>query len=384
MVPFLVTDADARGLVFRNSSYTDLLVEQLKASGRADDGALVQATCDAFAQRRWGSLARWCRALLQRRSALEEGWRADLFRVEGSDALAAAKMAAGRGEDAALFLARVGSAEAVLGVLEDLRSRAGRCDRHEQARRVGQRVTCVVAGRRGKGAWPRAQLAQRDVEALATQAPIAYAACVVGALCACVRRAVVAARARVSIRFAYLDEAPCLLARARSHAAAAKLLSDHDAVSGSGRPVHRATARFCDLASPLRACLERVASGQRVDEVLARELQPYEWTLLGESAIEGEHRALRVESQRSHAVRHPFAAPIVRAPQNAALAVAARALPDGSRAVVSAWSRIKLLATPRARPRPVRFVAAHTRSRWRASQLGFIAWARRRGKARQT
>ena len=65
MVSFLVTDADARGLVFRNSSDTDLLVEQLKASGRADDGALVQATCDAFAQRRleaWrGGVARCCR-----------------------------------------------------------------------------------------------------------------------------------------------------------------------------------------------------------------------------------------------------------------------------------------------------------------------------------
>ena len=67
-------------------------------------------------------------------------------------------------DEAQLFWARASLVEAVLGMLEDLRAWAGGCHCHGVERLAGQRVTCALAGRRGKEAWGRVQQALRDAD----------------------------------------------------------------------------------------------------------------------------------------------------------------------------------------------------------------------------
>ena len=117
-----------------------------------------------------------------------------------------------------------------LGILEDVRARAGGCHCHPAERLAGQRPPCAFAGRRGREAWGRVQQALRDVEELVARAPFAHPAIVVGPLAADLHSAAAVARGQLAIRVPYLDEAPCLLMRGRSLAAVAKLLAGHDAV----------------------------------------------------------------------------------------------------------------------------------------------------------
>ena len=110
------------------------------------------------------------------------------------------------------------------------------------------------------------------------------------------------------LKLRFLDEMPYTLLRARCPDVVAAALRDYDKTVAALRAPRRVSWHLCSPAGPLRRELEAHANGAGASERLARELQPLELALLDESVIEGEHRSLRVEGQRAHGVRQPFAA----------------------------------------------------------------------------
>ena len=146
------------------------------------------------------------------------------------------------------------------------------------------------------------------------------------------------------MRFHFLDEIPALICRARDTSVACRILSMCQEKVEHGLVVHRAIAPFFDPLGPLRGHFERFARGEPMEDALSSALQPYEWLLLDEATIEGEHRNLRVEAQRAHGLRHAFGASTVRLPQHAEMIEAARADEMDNRLFRRCWASWRLPA----------------------------------------
>ena len=136
-------------------AYLETLHASLQAKGvERIDHLNKKQFCDRFIESRWGSLVRVCQAIRDAKDFVQKGWDSEHFRVEASTAATLAKVAA---PDHQLFWHRCSFICVVMGPVEELRTWGGGCACHEEARKSGRVVNCILAGRRMKDAWQRVQ-----------------------------------------------------------------------------------------------------------------------------------------------------------------------------------------------------------------------------------
>jgi hypothetical protein len=153
-------------------------------------------------------------------------------------------------------------------------------------------------------------------------------------------------KAMLFVEFQYSVEMPYMLYSARDREQAAACLAAHDRMLAQGGTPHRVSTLFCGESGLYRPDMVAPARGDGVSQLLSIALQPLEWSIIDEAAIEGEHRSLRVEGQRAHNVTHPFVVATLRMGQSVALVDSARASSVHAAVFARCWRRWKTAAAP--------------------------------------
>ncbi len=366
------------------SSYVDVLVRTLEMRGHGQDiDKLKKGAPRRFVDSRWGSLFDSVSDLLPLRDVLARAWDPQVFQLESAIMQEMSVVFQIQGCVAVEFWERVRFLVMLIEPVEKLRRWGTGCECHQTERQLRQAIECSLAGRRLRWAYQEVQSTQSRIEELLGNLQVEFCEGLANDGFALLS----SHRARIALKTDFLRHLPYTLARLRDPAVARDSLRDFDMSLSLGHEPHRVSARFLQRGGGLRSLVEDVAEGRGVAPKLAFELLPIEWGLMTEDVVEGEHRDLALEHQRSHATRHPFAVSTTRLNQNRELITLARGQDNTRRLFEQCWSSWKLVAEdprvgpmPRHRlrvPRPIRRLSL--RDVWerafRLGQKGFEDWS---------
>ena len=123
----------------------------------------------------------------------------------------------------------------------------------------------------------------------------------------------------LKLKMAWVNEEPALLWQAWDREKARDLLRIRDDMVSRGQQPHRVTERFASPGQPLRAEMERHASGQGMSAKLRAELLAYSLAKIDDTWAETGHRDVSNLSKRCPASRVPYMAARLRREQHLAL-----------------------------------------------------------------